>query len=434
MLNSLFLDTRAIILILVSTGFSACQSPSVYFSGEIKGLQRDSLYLFVWDAGRWMRVTATPIREGRFEFGGSPALTGFYWWGLSTQEGDLIYLSPKEKPHLQAEASQLFQSYQIQNSPENSTLLQFRRQAGQIIQLRQQNPTDTLLQKRLDSLVQSAKQSKSEALRLYAPFYALSSISSDKPSWGELIKTVWENVPLSDHRLSQIPDLFGRFQYFWQVSLSFLPEDTLLAYMDRWEGLQKADTAIRKNALVALLVSAQQTGRQDLLLSAAERFVRAFPGDDRRSQLDALLQAEGTLRKGRPAPDIALPDPEARERRLSSLKGRWVLIDFWASWCRPCRMENPRVVQLYQKYHPKGFEILGVSLDYQKEAWIQAIRQDNLSWIHVSDLRGWQSGAAQLYRVSSIPFTVLVDPEGRIAAKGLRGQALEAKLREIYGE
>ncbi len=121
--------------------------------------------------------------------------------------------------------------------------------------------------------------------------------------------------------------------------------------------------------------------------------------------------------------------------KLSDLRGKVVLIDFWASWCRPCRNENPNVVKLYQKYQAKGFDIYSVSLDRDKTSWINAIKSDNLTWEnHVSDLKYWSSAGAKQYNVSSIPSTFLLDREGRIIAKNLRGAALEQKLQEILGE
>lgn len=131
------------------------------------------------------------------------------------------------------------------------------------------------------------------------------------------------------------------------------------------------------------------------------------------------------------APDFTQNDVNDKPISLSSYKGKWVLVDFWASWCKPCRAENPNVVMAYQKYKNKNFDILGVSLDQQKEAWVAAIKQDNLPWKHISDLKGWQSSAGQLYGVQSIPFNILVNPEGVIVSKNLRGAALEKKLAEV---
>jgi peroxiredoxin len=132
------------------------------------------------------------------------------------------------------------------------------------------------------------------------------------------------------------------------------------------------------------------------------------------------------------APDFTLNDPEGKPIQLSSLRGKVVLIDFWASWCAPCRQENPNVVKLYQQYHPKGFEILGVSLDRGKEEWVQAIKDDQLAWLHVSDLQYWQSAPARLYGVNAIPQTFLLDKDGKIIGKGLRGEKLEQKLKELF--
>ncbi len=140
------------------------------------------------------------------------------------------------------------------------------------------------------------------------------------------------------------------------------------------------------------------------------------------------------LSVGSEAPEIALKNPEGKIVKLSSLKGNYVLIDFWASWCRPCRMENPNNVKLYNKYHEKGFEIYGVSLDKSKDSWLKAIKDDNLTWIHVSDLKFWQSEGAKIYNVRSIPHTVLLDRNGKIIATGLRGDSLAKKLKELLGE
>ena len=138
---------------------------------------------------------------------------------------------------------------------------------------------------------------------------------------------------------------------------------------------------------------------------------------------------------GMEAPEIEMADRDGKTRRLSDLRGKVVLIDFWASWCRPCRMENPNVVRLYGQYHDKGFEVFSVSLDNNRDAWLKAIEDDHLAWPnHVSDLRGWSSAAGRLYGIQSIPATVLVDPDGKILARNLRGKDLENKLKEIFAQ
>jgi peroxiredoxin len=136
---------------------------------------------------------------------------------------------------------------------------------------------------------------------------------------------------------------------------------------------------------------------------------------------------------GSKAPELNLNDLNGQSVPLSSLKGKYVLIDFWASWCGPCRRENPNVKKMYSKYKKENFEIYGVSLDNDKNRWKQAIEQDGLEWLHVSDLKKWNSVAAQIYGVRSIPYTALLDPEGNVIGTKLRGLSLENKMKEIFG-
>lgn len=151
-----------------------------------------------------------------------------------------------------------------------------------------------------------------------------------------------------------------------------------------------------------------------------------------RQQEEQQAMLDNMIPVGSEAPDFTQNTPEGKPLSLSSLRGKVVLIDFWASWCRPCRMENPNVVKVYDKYHNKGFEILGVSLDRDRDAWLQAIEHDGLPWKHVSDLQFWNNAVAQQYGISSIPHTILLDREGKVLAKNLRGKALEDKLAEVF--
>lgn len=137
---------------------------------------------------------------------------------------------------------------------------------------------------------------------------------------------------------------------------------------------------------------------------------------------------------GKPMVHFSQADTSGKSISTKDFAGNYLLIDFWASWCKPCRAENPHVVKAYNKYHSKGFEVLGVSFDKSREKWIEAIIKDTLGWKHVSDLKSWDNEVRELYFVRSIPENYLIDKTGTIIAKSLRGEALNAKLEEIFGE
>ena len=171
----------------------------------------------------------------------------------------------------------------------------------------------------------------------------------------------------------------------------------------------------------------------ELLTVARDAAVKADPTSKYTQMIQQKYQEEAKLMVGGEAPEINLPQLDGTNLALSSLRGKYVLIDFWASWCGPCRKENPYNVEMYKRFKDKGFEIYGVSLDQDPTRWKGAIEKDGLTWKHVSDLKGWSSSAGQTYNIHSIPSTVLVDPAGKIVAKGLRGEELDAKLQELLG-
>ena len=150
---------------------------------------------------------------------------------------------------------------------------------------------------------------------------------------------------------------------------------------------------------------------------------------ERKKQVEQTQQVSSWI--GKPAPDLSLPGVDDKPVSVSSFKGKFVLVDFWASWCGPCRMENPNVVKAYNTYKNKNFTVLGVSLDKEKTPWLEAIQKDHLSWTHMSDLAFWDSKAVAAFKFQGIPFNVLVDPSGTVIGESLRGEDLENKLKEV---
>lgn len=215
------------------------------------------------------------------------------------------------------------------------------------------------------------------------------------------------------------------------------PYETMIAdYSERVAAKIRENTS--SFASIMAIQQLKPESYMDVYTALDKGLQKKYPNSDDIKSFHAMVQqtqmmvarAEAT-KIGNEAPELILPTPDNKELALSSLRGKVVLIDFWASWCGPCRKEMPNVKLVYQKYKDKGFEIYGVSLDKDRSAWLEAIEKDGLKWPQVSDLKFWQSEAAQTYAVQSIPHTVLIGKDGKILASGLRGAELDAKLAEV---
>jgi peroxiredoxin len=241
-------------------------------------------------------------------------------------------------------------------------------------------------------------------------------------------------VDLTDPDYNRIPHVYEAFLAYAQTLPRVgLTAEQQMQYVDQVLSPLTVGSRTHRMALLGLTYGFRQSANGDAYIRYGEQFIAHYAAQNpaATNQIQSELETQRRLMIGAVAPDIYLPNPEGDSLRLSDLRGKVVLVDFWASWCGPCRRENPNVVRMYNRYQDQGFEIYGVSLDRGKAPWVQAIEKDQLTWLHVCDLRKNRNIAAETYQVSSIPSTFLLDREGRIVAKGLRGQALERKVGEL---
>lgn len=246
-------------------------------------------------------------------------------------------------------------------------------------------------------------------------------------------KTYFQFVDFEDEAYGELPWTYEGARNFTTPLMQAVPGeelgDLLGSVFAKWPAGGRAKLYALSGSFAALMQRKHPAaGKIGEMMTGGE--FAAFPKVV--AQIEKQTAGLASFTIGAEAPTFTGETPEGDRLSLESLRGKIVLIDFWASWCGPCRRENPKVVKAYAKYKDQGFEILGVSLDRTKSRWVDAIAKDGLTWPQVSDLQGWKSEFAKLYGVTSIPHTVLLDAEGKILARNLRGHQLDAKLKELF--
>lgn len=461
-MKSLALTFFAAILATVCLSFISpkAEKDEVMLTCNVNACDRvDSIYLYEFNGITFKKALTAPTADWQtYQFKIPATAPRFYYVGLDAANMKPIILGTEEQVTLNGSCTQ-FQGAQMPDSDlnknyeavKNTVNLQKNEFGTMLRQLQsadQQGNVDLMntiimkmgvLDKRRLSYLDSLKNvspylGKVAALNTYISYQ--NHGSGDLSEIEYFAKNYFQFADWKDEDYNYMPWVFEQVKTYAQTLASVgLPEANQKDFLD------KLLTQIPENSRTYLLamggvINGLQAAKSPLLGSYAKRYVDKYQKTEPESaaQVGQLLKMSGSFVSGGEAPDFTMNNRDGKPVKLSDFRGKVVLVDFWASWCGPCRRENPHVVEAYNKYHPKGFDVLGVSLDKTKEPWLAAIEKDGLIWNHVSDLKGWSNDAARLYGVTSIPHTVLVGKDGKIIARNLRGAALDAKLAEIFGQ
>ncbi len=459
-MKSLAIVFSTALLTLFSFAFVPTDKGEVSLTCNVNACEKvDSIFLFEFNGISFKPVKAAKTTDWTTYKFNMPATTPrFYYVGLDGQNMKPVILGTENNLTLNG-SCMAFQGAQLPDSDLNrnyevvkNTLNGHKNEFSQLLQQMQaadrQNNVDMTnsvilkladLDKRrlgyLDSLKKvSPYLAKVAAINTYASYQIHGS--GDITELEYFATQYFKFVDWKDADYAYMPWVFEQMKS-WTQTLSSIgfPEPVQRDFMDKMLAQIPADS---RTYLLAMggMITGLQAAKSPVLGTYAKRYVEKYQKTEPEAaaQVAQLLKMSASFITGNEAPDFTMNDLNGKPVKLSDFRGKVMLVDFWASWCGPCRRENPHVVELYHKYHAKGFDVLGVSLDKTREPWLAAIEKDGLTWHHVSDLKGWSNSAAQLYGVSSIPATVLVDKDGKIIARNLRGEQLTAKLREVLGE
>lgn len=358
-----------LIIIMAFAGLFSCAKPVGFvIKGQIKGKESGEIKLMKYSEGKWITEDSARIEKGKFVLKGKTDLPELRLISMAPQTVVAQFFAENGTLTVNADADSLNKT-EVKGSKSNDDFSILTKELMNIAR-----ETQILQQK-----YSTAQQSGNEDGMKKAQIDYQAMMGNQK---------VYSRNFIREHPKSAVSPLIALMQFGQEMTAHDI--DTLVAFLD---------PSVRPSVYVAELKKIADKMR---------------------------ITSEGGM-----APDFTQNTPEGTPLTLSSLRGKIVMIDFWASWCKPCRQENPNVVALYNKYKDKGFDILGVSLDKEKGAWIKAIADDKLTWHHVSDLKFWQNEAAVKYGIQSIPATLLLDKEGKIIAKNLRGEELAKKLAEL---
>lgn len=360
------------IVLLASFIFTSCSIHKDQFSvdGVVKGVDDGKVYLQHLVSSKWVNVDSTQLEKGKFKFAGTIKLAEMYQIKLEEQKVTLPIFVDASEIDVQIFPDSVNKSL-VNGSAAHDLYEKY---------LRMKEP----IEEKIDSLYSEWKNARdnNDSLTMARTDSISSVLDND-------LKKVLVEFAAANSSFTVSPYLIMRNS--WQFELPELEEVV--------------------NKFDASIDSSQYT--QSL-----------------KKRIDILR----SVQIGKTAPDFTMNDSTGKPLTLSSLKGKVLLVDFWAAWCGPCRAENPNVVKAYKLYNKKGFDILGCSFDQNRDKWLKAVKDDKLTWHHVSDLQGWDNAAGKLYGINSIPANVLLDKDQKIIARNLRGEELTDKLSEVFGE